>query len=92
MEILIVDSVLEFAKSLNDGELNKLIETITNVLKILKENNKLSNLPNIKKYKGHEFYLRCYKRVLEHVKNGTSETCRCKFFNYRCNEYKCIIQ
>lgn len=45
-----------------------------------------SRHPAVLQYRGHEFWLRCYKRVLEEVKSGRGESVKCKYHDFRARE------
>lgn len=86
MQVFIIGSPLETAMALDPKRLRKQIIECRQILDALNGAKAWSNHPCVLQYKGHEFWLRCYKRVLEEVQKGGGSSIRSKYFNYRANE------
>lgn len=81
MQVFIIGSVLETAMILDKRRLNKQIIECRQIIDALKGASAWSNHPCVLQYRGYEFWLRCYKRVLEaFVQNDDT---RIHFWNFR---------
>lgn len=88
MQVFIVGSPLETARAMagDTRRYNKQIIEVGQILDALNGKSAWSNHPCVLQYKGHEFWLRCYKRVLEEVQKSGGASIRSKYFNYRAIE------
>ena len=86
MQVFIVGSPLKTAMALDKRRLNKQIIECQQILDALNGAKPWSNHPCVLQYKGHEFWLRCYKRVLEEFQKSGGASIRSKYFNYRAIE------
>lgn len=86
MQVFIIGTPLETAKALDKRRLNRQIQEVKVILDALNGKKAWSNHPCVLQYKGHEFWLRCYKRVLETVQYGGKDSIRCKYNDYRARE------
>ena len=86
MQVFIVGSTLETAKALDPKRLRKQIIECKQILDALNGAKAWSNHPCVLQYRGYEFWLRCYKRVLETVQYGGKDSTRCKYNDYRARE------
>ena len=86
MQVFIVGSPLETARALDPKRLNRQIQEVKVILAALNGAKAWSNHPCVLQYRGHEFWLRCYKRVLEDVQKSGGASIRSKYFNYRAIE------
>ena len=90
MQVFIIGSPLETAMVLDKKRLNKQIIECKQILKALKGETKAwANHPCTIQYRGYEFWLRCYTRVLEAYRqdpNVNYNTIRIKTWDYRCRE------
>ena len=86
MQVFIVGSPLETAMALDKRRLNKQIIECRQILDALNGAKAWSNHPCVLQYRGYEFWLRHYKRVLEEVQKSGGASIRCKYFNYRAIE------
>ena len=86
MQVFIVGSPLETAEALDAKRLNKQIIECGQILDALNGAKAWSNHPCVLQYRGYEFWLRCYKRVLEEVQKSGGASIRSKYFNYRAFE------
>lgn len=86
MQVFIVGSPLETAQCMDKLRLNKQILECRQILDALNGAKAWSNHPCVLQYKGYEFWLRCYKRVLEEVQKSGDASIRSKYFNYRAIE------
>lgn len=86
MQVFIVGSPLETAMALDSARLRKQILETQQILDALNGAKAWSNHPCVLQYRGYEFWLRCYKRVLEEVQKSGGASIRSKYFNYRANE------
>lgn len=86
MQVFIVGSPLETARALDPKRLNRQIQETKVILAALHGAKAWSNHPCVLQYRGHEFWLRCYKRVLEEVQKSGGASIRSKYFNYRAIE------
>ena len=86
MQVFIVGSPLETAQVLDPKRLNRQIQETKVILAALNGAKAWSNHPCVLQYRGHEFWLRCYKRVLEEVQKSGGASIRSKYFNYRAIE------
>lgn len=86
MQVFIVGSPLETAMALDSARLRKQIIETQQILDALNGAKAWSNHPCVLQYRGHEFWLRCYKRVLETVQYGGKDSIRCKYNDYRARE------
>lgn len=86
MQVLIIGTPFETAKVLSKRHLNNQINEVGIILNALNGASAWSNHPCVLQYRGHEFWLRCYKRVLEEVQKSGGASIRSKYFNYRANE------
>ena len=86
MQVFIVGSPLETAMALDPKRLNRQIQEVKVILDALNGAKAWSNHPCVLQYRGHEFWLRCYKRVLEEVQKSGGASIRSKYFNYRAIE------
>lgn len=86
MQVFIVGSPLETARALDPKRLRKQIIECRQILDALNGAKAWSNHPCVLQYRGHEFWLRFYKRVLEEVQKSGGASIRSKYFNYRARE------
>ncbi len=86
MQVFIIGSPLETAMALSKRHLNNQINEAKIILDALNGAKAWSNHPCVLQYKGYEFWLRCYKRVLEEVQKSGGASIRSKYFNYRATE------
>ena len=86
MQVFIVGSPLETAMVLDRRRLNKQIIECGQILDALNGAKAWSNHPCVLQYRGYEFWLRCYKRVLEAVQYGGKYSIRCQYNDYRARE------
>lgn len=86
MQVFIVGSPLETAMALDPLRLNKQILEAQQILDALNGKKAWSRHPAVLQYKGHETWLRRYKRVLEEVKSGRGESVKCKYHDFRARE------
>lgn len=86
MQVFIVGTPLETAQALDKLRLNKQIIECEQILDALNGAKAWSNHPCVLQYKGHEKWLRRYKRVLEEVKSGCKEGVKCKYHDFRARE------
>lgn len=86
MQVFITGSPLATAMALDNKRLNKQIIECGQILDALDGAKAWSNHPCVLQYRGCEFWLRCYKRVLEEVQKSGGASIRSKYFNYRAIE------
>lgn len=86
MQVFIIGSPLETAMALSKRHLNNQINEASIILAALNGAKAWSNHPCVLQYRGHEFWLRCYKRVLESVQYGGKYSIRCQYNDYRARE------
>lgn len=86
MQVFIVGSPLETAMALDPKRLNRQIQETKVILAALNGAKAWSNHPCVLQYRGYEFWLRCYKRVLENVQYGGKDSIVCKYNDYRARE------
>lgn len=86
MQVFITATPLETAQALDKLRLNKQIIECGQILDALNGAKAWSNHPCVLQYKGHETWLRRYKRVLEEVKSGCREGVKCKYHDFRARE------
>ena len=86
MQLFIVGSPLETAMVLDPKRLRKQIIEVGQILDALNGKSAWSNHPCVLQYRGHEFWLRCYKRVLEEMQKSGGASIRSRYFNYRAIE------
>lgn len=86
MQVFIVGSPLETAITLDKRRLNKQIIEVKQILAALNGTDAWSNHPAVLQYRGYEFWLRCYKRVLENVQYGGKDSIRCQYNDFRARE------
>ena len=86
MQVFIVGSPLETAMALDTKRLNRQIQETKVILAALNGAKAWSNHPCVLQYRGYEFWLRCYKRVLENVQYGVKDSIVCKYNDYRARE------
>lgn len=86
MQVFIIGTPLETARALSKRHLNNQINEVKIILATLNGAKAWSNHPCVLQYRGCEFWLRCYKRVLEEVQKSGGASIRSKYFNYRAIE------
>lgn len=86
MQVFIIGTPLETAITLDAKRLNKQIIECEQILDALNGKKAWSNHPAVLQYKGHETWLRRYKRVLEEVKSGCKGGVKCKYHDFRARE------
>ena len=86
MQVFIIGTPLETAMALSKRHLNNQINEVKIILATLNGVKAWSNHPCVLQYRGYEFWLRCYKRVLEEVQKSGGASIRSKYFNYRATE------
>ena len=84
MQVFIVGSPLETARALDPKRLNRQIQETKVILAALNGAKAWSNHPCVLQYRGHEFWLRCYKRVLESFIK--KDEFRIRFWSWRASE------
>lgn len=84
MQVFIVGTPEETARVLDSKRLNKQIIECGQILDALKGAKAWSNHPGVLQYSGQEFWLRCYKRVLESFIK--KDNIRIRFWNWRASE------
>lgn len=84
MQVFIVGSPLETAMALDPKRLNRQIQETKVILAALNGAKAWSNHPCVLQYRGHEFWLRCYKRVLESFIK--KDEFRIRFWSWRASE------
>lgn len=86
MQVFIIGTPLETAMTLSKRHLNNQINEAKIILAALNGTKAWSNHPCVLQYRGYEFWLRCYKRVLKEVQKSGGANIRSKHFNYRAIE------
>jgi hypothetical protein len=86
MQVFIIGTPIATARALDRKRLNKQIIECQQILDALNGATAWSNHPCVLQYKGHEFWLRCYKRVLKEVQKGGGASIRSRYFNYRATD------
>lgn len=86
MQVFIIGTPLETAMALDSARLRKQIIETQQILDALNGAKAWSNHPCVLQYRGYEFWLRCYKRVLEAVQYGGKYSIRCQYNDYRARE------
>lgn len=86
MQVFIVGSPLETAEALDPKRLRKQIIECGQILDALNGKSAWSNHPCVLQYREHEFWLRCYKRVLEAAQYGGKYSIRCQYNDWRARE------
>ena len=84
MQVFIVGSPLETAQCMDKLRLNKQILECQQILDALNGAKAWSNHPCVLQYRGHEFWLRCYRRVLESFIK--KDEFRIRFWSWRASE------
>lgn len=88
MQVFIIGSPYETAIAMSGDtrRYNKQLLETQQILDALNGKKAWSRHPAVLQYKGHETWLRRYKRVLEEVKSGCRERARCKYHDFRARE------
>lgn len=86
MQVFIIGTPMETAMALDPLRLNKQLLETQQILDALNGKKSWSRHPAVLQYRGHETWLRRYKRVLEEVKSGCREGVKCKYHDFRAKE------